>query len=49
VSIIYTTLTIFFNYLVFTTYYSAVLPTSLFFWTVVLGSSFMTLLLAEQM
>jgi len=34
---------------VLTTYYSAVLPTSLFFWVVVLGSSFLTLLLAEQM
>jgi hypothetical protein len=34
---------------VLTTYYSAVLPTSLFFWSVVLGSSFLTLLLAEQM
>lgn len=43
------TLTLLFNHLVLTTYYSAVLPTSLFFWTVVLGSSFMTLLLAEQM
>lgn len=42
-------MTLLFNHLVLTTYYSAVLPTSLFFWTVVLGSSFMTLLLAEQM
>ena len=43
------TLTLLFNHLVLTTYYSAVLPTSLFFWTVVLGSSILTLLLAEQM
>jgi len=42
-------LTLLFNHLVLTTYYSAVLPTSLFFWIVVLGSSFLTLLLAEQM
>jgi len=34
---------------VLTTYYSAVLPTSLFFWAFILGSSIMTLLLAEQM
>lgn len=43
------TLTLLFNHLVLTTYYSAVLPTSLFFWAVVLGSSILTLLLAEQM
>lgn len=43
------TLTLLFNHLVLTTYYSAVIPTSLFFWTVVLGCSFLTLLLAEQM
>jgi len=43
------TLTLLFNHLVLTTYYSSVLPTSLFFWTVVLGSSILTLLLAEQM
>ena len=43
------TLTLLFNHLVLTTYYSAVLPTSLFFWAVVLGSSLLTLLLAEHM
>ncbi|KAF8470286.1 integral membrane protein S linking to the trans Golgi network-domain-containing protein [Russula ochroleuca] len=43
------TLTLLFNHLVLTTYYSAAIPTSLFFWIVVLGSSFLTLLLAEQM
>jgi protein SYS1 len=43
------TLTLLFNHLVLTTYYSADLPTSLFFWAVVLGSSLLTLLLAEQM
>ncbi|KAH9962648.1 integral membrane protein S linking to the trans Golgi network-domain-containing protein [Russula dissimulans] len=43
------TLTLLFNHLVLTTYYCAVLPTSLFFWAVDLGSSFLTLLLAEQM
>ena len=43
------TLTLLFNHLVLTTYYSAVLPTSLFFWAVVIGSSILTLLLAEQM
>jgi len=43
------TLSLLFNHLVLTTYYSAVLPTSLFFWIVLLGSSFLTLLLAEQM
>jgi len=43
------TLTLLFNHLVLTTYYSAVLPTSLFFWIVLLGSSLLTLFLAEQM
>jgi protein SYS1 len=42
-------LTLLFNHLVLTTYYSAVLPTSLFFWIVLLGSSLLTLFLAEQM
>jgi len=43
------TLTLLFNHLVLTTYYSAAIPTSLFFWIILLGSSFLTLLLAEQM
>jgi hypothetical protein len=43
------TLTLLFNHLVLTTYYSAAIPTSLFFWIVLLGSSILTLLLAEQM
>jgi protein SYS1 len=34
---------------VLTTYYSAAVPTSLFFWIVLLASSFFTLLVAEQM
>jgi len=43
------TLTLLFNHLVLTTYYSAAIPTSLFFWIVLLGSSFLTLLFTEQM
>jgi len=34
---------------VLTTYYSAAIPTSLFFWIVLLASSSLTLLFAEQM
>ncbi|KII86042.1 hypothetical protein PLICRDRAFT_44496 [Plicaturopsis crispa FD-325 SS-3] len=42
-------LTLVFNHLVLTTYYSASLPTSLFFWLVVLGGSAMTVIIAEQL
>ncbi|KAI0047149.1 hypothetical protein FA95DRAFT_1606329 [Auriscalpium vulgare] len=42
-------LTLLFCHLVLTTYYSASLPTSLFFWAVVLGSSAMTIVFAEQL
>ena len=38
------TLTLLFDHLVLTTYYSAVILTSLFFWNVVLGSIILTLL-----
>ncbi len=43
------TLTLLLNHLVLTTYYSAAIPTSLFFWIVLLASSSLTLLFAEQM
>jgi hypothetical protein len=42
------TLTLLFNHIVLTTYYSASLPTSLFFWMVVLSGSTVTVVLAEQ-
>ncbi|KAI0029960.1 integral membrane protein S linking to the trans Golgi network-domain-containing protein [Vararia minispora EC-137] len=41
--------TLLFNHLVITTYYAAALPTSLFFWLVVLGSAALTVVLAEQL
>jgi len=41
-------LTLLFNHLVITTYYAAALPTSLFFWAVVLASAALTVILAEQ-
>ena len=46
------TLTVLFNHLVLTTYYSAAIPTSLFFWIVAscsLAVASLQLLLAEQM
>jgi hypothetical protein len=42
-------LTLVFNHLVLTTYYSASIPTSLFFWLVVIGGSILTVILAEQL
>lgn len=43
------TLTLLFNHLVLTTYYSSAVPTSLFFWAIVLGSAALTIIVAEQM
>lgn len=42
-------LTLVFNHLVLTTYYSAALPTSLFFWLVLLGGATLTIVIAEQL
>lgn len=42
-------LTLVFNHLVLTTYYSAALPTSLFFWAVVLAGAGCTVVFAEQL
>ncbi|KAI0065510.1 hypothetical protein BV25DRAFT_1798332 [Artomyces pyxidatus] len=42
-------LTLLFNHLVLTTYYSAELPTSLFFWAIMLSSSALTIIFAEQL
>ena len=42
-------LTLVFNHLVLTTYYSASLPTSFFFWLVLLGGSAVTVVVAEQL
>ncbi|TFK34031.1 integral membrane protein S linking to the trans Golgi network-domain-containing protein [Crucibulum laeve] len=42
-------LTLVFNHLVLTTYYAASLPTSLFFWLVVLGGAALTVVGAEQL
>jgi len=42
-------LTLVFNHLVLTTYYSAALPTSLFFWLVLLGGAVLTIIVAEQL
>ncbi|KJA22835.1 hypothetical protein HYPSUDRAFT_66799 [Hypholoma sublateritium FD-334 SS-4] len=42
-------LTLVFIHLVLTTYYSAAIPTSLFFWLVVLGGAIMTIIVAEQL
>ena len=41
-------LTLLFNHLVLTTYYSAALPSSVFFWAVVIAGSALTVILAEQ-
>ncbi|KAG8918115.1 hypothetical protein FRC03_012345 [Tulasnella sp. 419] len=43
------TLTLLFNHIILTTYYSASLPTSLFFWLVVLGGAAITVIFAEQL
>ncbi|OBZ74022.1 Protein SYS1 [Grifola frondosa] len=42
-------LTLLFNHLVLTTYYSSALPTSLFFWAVVLSSTALMVIIAEQL
>ncbi|KAF8957142.1 integral membrane protein S linking to the trans Golgi network-domain-containing protein [Flammula alnicola] len=42
-------LTLVFNHLVLTTYYSAAIPTSLFFWLVLLGGAVLTIIVAEQL
>ncbi|KAJ7089742.1 integral membrane protein S linking to the trans Golgi network-domain-containing protein [Mycena belliarum] len=42
-------LTLVFNHLVLTTYYSASLPTSLFFWAVMLGGAALMIICAEQL
>lgn len=42
-------LTLVFNHLVLTTYYSASIPTSIFFWVIVLGGSAITVIMAEQL
>lgn len=42
-------LTLVFNHLVFTTYYSASLPTSLFFWLVMLAGSALMIIVGEQL
>ncbi|KAG9313220.1 integral membrane protein S linking to the trans Golgi network-domain-containing protein [Chiua virens] len=42
-------LTLLFNHLVLTTYYSASIPTSFFFWLVILAGSTWTVIIAEQL
>lgn len=42
-------LTLMFNHLVLTTYYSASIPTSLFFWLVMFAGSAWTVMIAEQL
>ena len=42
-------LTLLFNHLVLTTYYSSAVPSSLFFWAVVLTGSALTIIFAEQL
>jgi hypothetical protein len=42
-------LTLVFNHLVLTTYYSASIPTSLFFWLVMIAGSAVMIILAEQL
>ncbi|KAJ7598828.1 integral membrane protein S linking to the trans Golgi network-domain-containing protein [Mycena floridula] len=42
-------LTLVFNHIVGTTYYSASIPTSLFFWVVIVAGSVMTVVVAEQL
>jgi len=42
-------LTLVFNHLVLSTYYSSSLPTSLFFWIVMLGGATLTIIVAEQL
>lgn len=42
-------LTLVFNHLVLTTYYAASIPTSLFFWLVLISGSILTIVVAEQL
>lgn len=42
-------LTLIFNHLVLTIYYSASIPTSLFFWLIMLGGAALTIITAEQL
>lgn len=42
-------LTLVFNHLVLTTYYSASIPTSFFFWMVMIGGAVLTVIMAEQL
>ncbi|KAJ7493359.1 integral membrane protein S linking to the trans Golgi network-domain-containing protein [Mycena galericulata] len=42
-------LTLVFNHLVLTTYYSASIPTSMFFWLVMIAGSALTIIVAEQL
>ncbi|KZV72257.1 hypothetical protein PENSPDRAFT_604732 [Peniophora sp. CONT] len=42
-------LTLLFNHLVITTYYAAAVPTSIFFWVVVLAGAALTVVLGEQL
>jgi len=42
-------LTLVFNHLVLTTYYSASIPTSLFFYLILLGGAALTIVVAEQL
>ena len=42
-------LTLLFNHLVITTYYAAAVPTSLFYWAVVLAGAALTVILGEQL
>jgi hypothetical protein len=43
------TLTLLFNHLVLTTYYSASIPTSLFFWIILSAGAAGTVIVAEQL
>jgi protein SYS1 len=42
-------LTLLFNHLVFTTYYSASVPTSLFFWAIMVAGAILMIVGAEQL
>jgi hypothetical protein len=42
-------LTLVFNHLVLTSYYSATIPTSLFFWLIMFGGALLTVVMAEQL
>jgi hypothetical protein len=42
-------LTLIFNHLVFTTYYSASIPTSLYFWAIMAAGACLMVIVAEQL